>query len=243
MMERMKNPVFNPFIRARDWKGAAGYLSDGNKDIRRNAARALAEIGDPDAAGALIAAISDPDAWVRLDIVRALGKLRAPDALDTLAAMLHDQNMDIRMEVLHALGCIRDLRVAQPLLQALKDPHQEIRSGAAAALDMIGWRPSRDQERVLLLMAKKRWVDLLQINEIPIESVWESLREREEYVRLDAIEALGATGDARVADFLLLGFTDPSRAVRISALQESARFPSFDPDSFAKGIRKALHPS
>lgn len=222
--------------RDRDWKGLVAFLSDPDKGIRRRAARALGEIGDPDALPALMEATTDRDAWVRLDVIRSLGRLRAAIALNVLIEALNDENIDIRMETLHTLGCTRDKRAAGPLVRALEDPHQEIRSGAAVALEQIGWTPADTRERALHLMAKKQWADLLLLGGYTVESAWDLLNKREEYVRVHAIEALGQTRDDRVAKILLRGMGDPSRAVRLSAMGAFVRLPSFDPDRCIRAL-------
>lgn len=219
-----------------DWEGLVAFLSDPDKGIRRRAARALGEIGDPNALPALMEATGDRDAWVRLDVIRSLGKLRAAIALNVLLDALDDENIDIRMETLHTLGCTRDKRAAGALVRALDDPHQEIRSGAAVALEQIGWTPADTRERVLHMMAKKQWADLLLLNGYAVESAWDLLSKREEYVRVHAIEVLGQTRDERVAKILVLGMGDPSRAVRLTAMGTFVRLPSFNPDGCLRAL-------
>lgn len=221
-----------------DWQGLVVFLSDEEKGIRRRAARALGEIGDIHALPALMEATSDRDAWVRLDVIRSLGRLRAAIALNVLVAALNDENIDIRMETIHTLGCTRDKRAIGPLVDALDDRHQEIRSGAAVALEQVGWSPVITSDRALLLMAKKQWAGLLALNGFAIESTWETLRRREEYVRVHAIESLGQTRDDRVANLLLAGMGDPSRAVRLSAMAAFVSLPAFDPDGCTRALSR-----
>jgi HEAT repeat protein len=152
-------------------------------------------------------------------------------ALDVLLASLDDENIDIRMETLHTLGCTRDPRATAALVHALADPHQEIRSGAAEALDRIGWTPQGTHEEALLLSAKKDWAGLLALDGLTPEGYWEQIRNREEYVRLGAIEALAATGNQQVADLLLQGVCEPSREVRAGAIKGFLQLPSFSSET------------
>lgn len=230
--------VIDNYRKAGDWRALAAILSDEDKGMRRRAARAMGEIGDARASPALMAAVRDPDAWVRLDVVRALGKLKTAAALDVLIAELRDENIDIRMEALHALGCTRDKRAVGPLITALGDLHQEIRSGAAEALNQIGWVPSSNNDRALLLIAKKQWTDLLAISGFSLDSAWENVKSREEYVRVHAVESLGTVGDERVTDFLLAGMGDTSREVRLAAIRAFVQHPSFDADAVTTALRK-----
>lgn len=222
----------------RDWKGLAAFLTDGDKGMRRRAARALGEIGEVQALPVLMEATKDPDAWVRLDVIRSLGKLRAAVALDVLLASLDDDNIDIRMETLHTLGCTKDQRATSALVRALGDPHQEIRSGAAEALGRIGWSPQGMGEKILFLSAKKDWAGLLSLDGFQPGSYWEYIRDREEYVRMSAIEALARAEDARVADFVLQGMQDPSQEVRAGAIRAFMHLPSFSPGLFLRVLRE-----
>lgn len=222
----------------RDWQGLVGFLSDPDKGIRRRAAKAMGEIGDVKALPALMGATADQDAWVRLDVIRSLGRLRAAVAFNVLVTSLHDENIDVRMETLHTLGCTKDKRATGPLVGALSDSHQEIRSGAAVALEQLGWTPPNDHERALFFMAKKEWAELLTLNGFPVESAWESIGEREEYVRVHAIGVLGQTRDDRLAPVLLAAMGDPSRAVRLIAMGAYISLPSFNATGCPDALRR-----
>ncbi len=219
-----------------DWEGIAAFLRDGDKGMRRRAARALGEIGDIRAMPVLMEATSDPDAWVRLDVVRSLGKLRAAAATDVLIAALEDENIDIRMETLHTLGCTKDKRAVGPLVKALSDPHQEIRGGAAEALGRIGWTPAGSREKVLFLMAKKDWSSLLEVEDLSFDTLYGILSSREEYLRVQAVETLGQTRDERLSWFLLPMMGDPSRTVRLGAMQAFAGLPGFNADETLQAL-------
>jgi HEAT repeat protein len=222
----------------RDWEGLVAFLQDGDKGMRRRAARALGEIGEAKALPVLMEATKDRDAWVRLDVIRSLGKLRAAVAFDVLVSSLQDENIDIRMETLHTLGCTKDQRAIPPLVAALCDPHQEIRSGAADALERIGWTPSSPRERFILLCAKKQWTDLPATAGFSFGAVWDLVRGREEYVRMGAVEALGRTGDPRAADLLLQGMGDSARGVRNCAIQAFVRSPQFSFGAFSHALEE-----
>jgi HEAT repeat protein len=220
----------------RDWEGLAAFLVDGDKGMRRRAARALGEVGDMKALPILMEATHDPDAWVRLDVIRSLGKLRAAAAFDVLISSLEDENIDIRMETLHTLGCTKDRRAIEPLIRALNDPHQEIRSGAAEALERIGWSPATAHEEILLLLAKKQWKDISSVSGFSPAEAWELIRGREEYVRLSLLEELAKSGELRSAPLVLLGMTDSAHAVRAGAAIAFVRLPSFDTDAFFSAL-------
>ena len=68
--------------------GLAAALSDPSPRVRRRAAWALGEIGDPAVVGPLIASLNDRETSVRGEATQALGSLRDPRAVDPLVKVL-----------------------------------------------------------------------------------------------------------------------------------------------------------
>jgi formylglycine-generating enzyme required for sulfatase activity len=80
-----------------------GQLKDGDRNARKTAAEALAEIGRP-AVGELIDALRDSDARVRRMVADVLGKIKDPRSVDPLSVALRDPNDEVQQSAAAALG-------------------------------------------------------------------------------------------------------------------------------------------
>jgi HEAT repeat protein len=110
-----------------------------NVYARRDAAKALGEIGDATAMEPFIAALKDPKKNVRDTAVEAIGKLGGnPRAVAALAEPLKNGNSIAREEAASALGKIGHKSAVEHLVSALKDEDCFVRQSAAAALGKIG---------------------------------------------------------------------------------------------------------
>jgi len=115
---------------------ALGYCKDAG--VRRRAARALGQLGDPSAVEPLINALKDKSSRVRVSATEALVKIGDPHAVEPLIATLKDENERVRREAVIVLGQLGDSRAVEPLIAALKDEEHSVRSTAAGALGEIG---------------------------------------------------------------------------------------------------------
>ena len=92
---------------------------------RRNAARALGEIGRPAAVPALIAALQTYDRRTTLkqEAAIALGKIGDPSAIEAIGRLmdrsLGDENAELRMAILPVIGQLGGPRAAEYLVRAL----------------------------------------------------------------------------------------------------------------------------
>jgi len=198
-------PAVQPLIAA---------LGDGDEDVRRAAAGALGQIGDPRAVEPLIAALRDKNSDVRRRAAEALGKLRDARAVDPLIAALKDQNMYACKAAAGALGQIGDPRAVEPLIAALSNENGDVRKAAAGALVKIG------VPAVEPLIAVLRWDKdvrqgqaaagaLGQIGDArAVEPLIAALKEEIRSVRRDAATALGQIGDARAVEPLIAALKD-----------------------------------
>lgn len=121
-------------------KKAIPYLTEGLRDentgIRKEAAKALGTIGDPDGFEPLTRAITDPSPDVRAPAALALGELKDPRAIPFLINLFYDSNAAIRNAAADALGVI-GMPAFEPLVAALKDPKTSARLAAIRALGKI----------------------------------------------------------------------------------------------------------
>ncbi len=133
-------------------------LEDKKWDVRRDAARALGEIGDPRAVKPLIAAANDDDDDVREASASALGKIGDARAVKTLIAALKDEGwgqddvrgrmptVEVRLAAAQALGRIGDPRAVKPLIAMLKDADYDVRKAAAGALVRLHHQGEVDEQ-------------------------------------------------------------------------------------------------
>jgi len=111
-------------------------LGNKNSDVRRSAAEALKEIGEP-AIEPLIEALKDKDSDVQSGAAYALGYI-GDSAIEPLISALKDKDSDVRYYAAEALGKSEKLRAVEPLIEALEDEEGFVRWRAALALGEIG---------------------------------------------------------------------------------------------------------
>lgn len=108
-------------------------LSDGDLDVRREAAEALVKIGEP-AVQPVVAGLSSSPVLA----TETLGRLRSSAAVEPLARALKDRDPDVRVAAAKALGAIRDRRAVEPLAAVLRrDKAAVVRQAAVQALHEI----------------------------------------------------------------------------------------------------------
>lgn len=176
-------------------------LQSGNTQERRNAARALSELGTEAAAALpiLIPALDDGDEQVWFHVVTAIARI-GPQALPAVPALLEDLAESGRRGAnpkwyrsAFALGSIGP--VALPKLRpALKNPDSRIRSGAAKALGWFGEKAA-----------------------LAIPGLVELLNDENEKVRFHAAETLGKIGPPAIPA-LRKCLQGTSRQLQLSAL-------------------------
>ncbi len=162
-------------------------LEDADWDVRQTAAEALGEIGDLRALEPLNLALRDAHSDVRRTAARALVKLGEP-ALETLITALRDTNSNLRALSAEALGRLGDPRAVRPLTNALRDYNSEVRQMATQALVRLG------QPAVVPLIL--------------------ALEDEDHLVRRAAANVLGAIGDPRAVDRLIDALRDKDPDVR-----------------------------
>ncbi|PIQ84146.1 MAG: hypothetical protein COV75_03755, partial [Candidatus Omnitrophica bacterium CG11_big_fil_rev_8_21_14_0_20_63_9] len=114
-------------------------LSSPKAWLRRRAVEMLADDGDRDVTGQLLALIHDPDATVRAAVIIAMERLQAAEAVPALRAALHDLDPVMRDHAVRALGGLGAINAIPDLVQLFhQDRHLPT---AAVALNRLGWRP------------------------------------------------------------------------------------------------------
>ncbi|MFQ5560117.1 MAG: HEAT repeat domain-containing protein [Nitrospinota bacterium] len=143
--------------------------------IRANAAKALGEIGDPRAVGALIPLLKDiPDEGagqtVVLNAVNALALLKDKQAVDALLPLLGSLNTPVRLSTVEALGVIGDRKAIPGIIPLVFDFHVMVRTRAITVLGDFGAKDAvsalekvaqKDKKERLRELAKKT-IDIIQ---------------------------------------------------------------------------------
>ena len=127
-----------------DWLDA---LEDVDDATREEAAKALAEKGDPKTLEPLLTALED-DYWsVRSHVGWALAKIGGEKSIDALITLFNDNMMEVQAEAVQAMASMGKDVVPQ-LLTCLKDKRWRVREQAAKTLGEL-----RDSEAVKGLMS------------------------------------------------------------------------------------------
>jgi hypothetical protein len=175
-------------------------LEDPNPETRREAARALGQVGPPQAVGPLLAKLSDGEVNVRFAVIEALGRIRSGEAIGPLVTILESGVKDVSRLAAVALGRIGSESAVEPLLGFLDSPDWWDRSAAIDALGAIG-----SAEAVEPLIARYEGEDvhvrrsivvvLLRIGSERARTTFEkALADEDREVRLYAAEALKKIG-------------------------------------------------
>lgn len=111
-------------------------ISDPEKAVRAQAARALAAIGEP-AAGRLITLLNDPDWKVRYRAAEALGTMKSRTSVPYLIKRLSDEKDHVRYMAAKSLGLIGDPLALSPLTDAQDDENPYVRKIVNNSLQII----------------------------------------------------------------------------------------------------------
>ena len=166
-------------------------LEDIDDVTREEAAKALAELGDPNTVEALSLALED-DYWaVRVQAGWAFAKIGGDIAIESLITLFNDNMVEVGSEAVAAMASMGKSPVPK-LIACLKDDRWRVRQQAAKTLGLL-----REPEAVQPLMI--------------------ACRDRDGAVKSATAEALGRIGDPRAVPVLIKLFKDTSKIVRETA--------------------------
>lgn len=168
-------------------------LRDPAASVRREAAFALALVGDSTAASAVAARLTaETDPAARVTMITALGYLGSRREGSALAAAIRSTRAPERRAAAIAAGRSRDSSLVAPLGDAVKEADAETRWRAAYALGRIGDRRGGSALEPLL-------------------------DDKDPVVRSMAARAAGDVGDSAAAPRLARLLADPAWRVRVNA--------------------------
>jgi HEAT repeat protein/beta-lactamase regulating signal transducer with metallopeptidase domain len=167
-------------------------LGDDDREVRVQAAEALADLSDPRAAGGLTVALKDADPEVRRTAVGGLTNLDLSVSRGPLLLALADTDAGVRAAAIAGLGELRDQRHLDVFVSLLADPTAPVRSQAARALGETRASPA-------------------------VEPLVAALKDPDADVRRQAAHALGEIRDARAVTGLVAALKDADADVREQA--------------------------
>jgi HEAT repeat protein len=135
-----------------------GLIKDKEPMVVRKAVKAMADIGQKAAVGALVEALDSDDAQTLTIAIKELGKVRALEGVEKLIELLKSDKYTIRIEAAQALGEIRDERAKEPLRLLCNDQNDEVRKAAVSAIGKMGG--GAEFEEMLLQQLDSNDVDM-----------------------------------------------------------------------------------
>ena len=112
-------------------------LDDSNPDVRFQASKSLAEIGEP-AVEPLVNALKGEEGNIKRYATFALKNIGDENVVDYLIEALEDDDWSVRKTSAKSLGEMESKDAVEPLIEALKDEDWGVRTAVAKALGDIG---------------------------------------------------------------------------------------------------------
>lgn len=133
----------------------ASEAAGGEPFVRQYLALALGRLAHPEAAPALVPALSDPDDTVRVYAAWALGAIGGETAVAALDEASRAADAGLRTMAVYGLGAIGDPAGREALLRAVDDPVLDVSMNAVVALARLG--DSAAEARLLGMMDPEAW--------------------------------------------------------------------------------------
>jgi HEAT repeat protein len=184
------------------------------------AARSLSDAEQQDLRAAqerLVFALRDGDVTVRDAAARSLRHFPQSRA-GLVTALGSDRNPNAREYSALALESFEpDEASGQALLAALHDEDAAVRQAAARALKKQERVPEDPELRIRFLCASQSWKELVKTGPAATDNLKRLLRDRNEEVRLNVVEALGAVRARAAVKELGISLSDSNQDVRKEA--------------------------
>ncbi len=229
-MPLFKKPTIDEMFAKKNTAGLIKALRDPDAAIRRGAASALQQIGDPQAIEPLIASFNDNDIEVRKAARIALVK-HGTQAVPPLIKALNSQTVLERLYAAWGLGEIGDSRAVEPLAVALKDADSAVRQNVVWGLGEIG--DTRAVESLITALGdadegvcKNARIALTNMGSPIVEQLIAALKGGTDSVRMYAAWVLGDIGDGRAIEVLIAALHDKLESVRNNAAYGLGHIPN-----------------
>jgi HEAT repeat protein len=213
----------------------ASQLKDPDPVIRRIAAKALVDTAvlAPQVVPQLVAALMDSDWQVYHSVEQALGNVGAPAAV-ALVQMLGPDNPRVNRMASLALQKIGQVSIS-PLAAALQSPNAHARQWAAITLGAIGGDAVEQAGKVLLnvtVPVASRIAAAAALGytgaKFAVQPLAQAAKDPQPDLRVAILRALAQVGADEGTTTLVNGLTDPSVAVRETAMELLKRWARAD---------------
>lgn len=181
------------------------YLTDGNADVRRNAAIAVGDLKTAEGLPLLERGLRDTDNDVRLALVEALAKIPDNRVVDVVQFLVSDSNREIKLAAVAALEQFKAINATDSLRVAIMDSDADVRKAALRAIIMTdmtqgraafnsarGWLQPGD----LTAMTRQIGKDFAPYLELALDAESSTLRAE----ALDALDLLGPEAAGALLD-------------------------------------------
>jgi HEAT repeat protein len=193
-------------------QGFLPLTKDPSSEVRLEAVRSLAALGNRVGLRALTDALEDADPDVRRAAAEALGDLKQTMSGVALAKSLQkDVSLDVRVAAAQSLGRTESRAAVEPLITGLSDKEPRVRLACTKSLAALA---------DLLASGQRGEVCRTKV----VEALGAALGDADPAVRAAAVEGLGLLGDERALDPLAQKLSDPEiRPAVVKALQRIGR--------------------
>jgi len=163
---------------------------------RSLAAATLGEFKDDEAVCTLLSALEDEHADVRSAALSSLLKLIDFWGSRVTVFLKNDDPVIRRNAVNTLMTLIGEERAAARLVPLLRSGSFPIRREVLSALEMSGWQPSLPEEHATVLIAHKRWEEVVALGKEATDTLIDALFDTDREIQDGAVVALERIGDA-----------------------------------------------
>ncbi len=199
-------------------------LHDTDRAVREAAIGALSSIGGP-SIPALATCLADPVLHVQEAASSILASIADARVFAPLVDALGSRDWIVRMHAAKALGRIGEAGAVPSLMPLLQDKVKAVREEASGALAAIGGVAilaliqGLDHDEWLVRLHAVEALGKLKSSDAVEPLLRVLFNDRDSAIREDVVRALGAIGDARAVDYLVLVMKEPTlRLIAVEAL-------------------------
>lgn len=201
-------------IAIRDVPALVRCLADPDPATRKRVADALIAIGAP-AVPYLRSVLQSPGAHMRLAAIEVLVAIRDPSSVLPLIALLKDEkHTEVRCAVVFALGEIGSPEAIPCLVRLLSDNAKYLRYAAAVSLDMLGWEPEDEGDRLRHRIARCDWDAVRKAGPPAVPLLYDISQDPDPAIRSRIVSLLGEIGSGEGCRACEVGIRDRDPNVR-----------------------------
>ena len=200
-------------------------LKDKDPFVRRDAIKAILELGSGKYLSSIREKLKDENSFVRGDAIKAIAEIGSRDDLSFIGGMLKDNNWIVRgaaVDAIAEIGSRDDLLILE---EVLKDEHRAVREAAVDAIAKLGSKKDlsslrkmlKDDDPVVRRAVIKAIAELEGRDDLPL--VREMLKDENWLVREAAVNAIAELGSQEDLPLIREMLKDESSYVRDVAFE------------------------